>query len=455
MSAHPNAQPALKIMAAQAVAFTLIALLYFVWPIGHTIALRFVLLGTTLLYFGLLVRGKRGDFRGNRQITLLVSMYLVLSAWIVINAIIISPEPAWALGEIQGQWLNAALSLVAGILVGVTTQRRVISAQGAVMAILAALAVHTIYLDAPSLYAWFSKGELLRRSAGLTEGPDKSSYLTTAFLGFLFSEAYYRSARKSRFLPVNHGVLGGMIALGLFGFYLEEIRNGLLPLALVLASFLALYIGDRKDPVKSHRLGRNAVLFACLTGAFVLFIVKTDPRWQNVVDSAKLAWQTQDNSAWLNNEPARQQKLLPSGRPIEVSTYLRTVMLKEGLQIVAAHPLGVGYGRNAFGHALKAKYGQGTGHSHSGLLDLAIGVGIPGAVLWLGLLGYAAYVGAVTFLRRNSYPGLALLAMVITFGVRMIFDSVIRDHMLQQFMFTAALLIALALPTHTSDGKSA
>ena len=455
MALDHSVQSRFESVTIPSIGFALIAALYFVWPIPNTITLRFVLLGATLLYFGLLVRGRCGDFRGNRQITLLATVYLVLSAWIVMNAVLISPEPAWALGEIQGQWLNAALSLVAGILISAAVQRRVISAPGAIMAILAALAVHTLYLDASSLHAGFTKGALLRRSEGLTEGPDKSNYLTIAFLGLLFSEAYYRSVRQSRFVPVNRWLLGGMIALGLFAFYLEEIRNGVVPIVLVLVSFLVLYIIDRKDKIKSGRLVRNVVLLTCLAGAFGLFIVKTDPRWQNVVASAKLAWQTQDNSAWLNDDPAHQQKWLPTGHPVESSTYLRTVMLKEGLQIVAAHPLGVGYGRNAFGHALKAKYGQGTGHSHSGLLDLAIGVGIPGVVLWLALLGYAAYAGAAAFLRRNSYPGLALLVFVITFGVRMIFDSVIRDHMLQQFMFTAALLATLAWPSRALESKPA
>ena len=450
---HPVQTP-FESTALAGIGFALIAALYFVSPIPHTITLRFVLLGVTLLYFGLLVRGRRGNFQGTRQITLLVTLYLALSAWIVMNALLISPEPAWALGEIQGQWGNAALSLVAGVLIGAAVQRRVISASGAVMAILIALAVHTLYLDASSLHAWLTKGVLLRRSEGLTEGPDKSNYLTIAFLGFLFSEIYYRGVRQSRFIPVNRWLLGGMIVLGLFAFYLEEIRNGLAPIILVLVSFLALYIIDRKDKIKSGRLMRNVVLLACLAGAFGLFIVKSDPRWQNVAASAKLAWQTQDNSAWLNDDPAHQQKWLPDGHRVEASTYLRTVMLKEGLQIVAAHPFGVGYGRNAFGHALKAKYGQGSGHSHSGLLDLAIGVGIPGVVLWLALLGYAAYAGAAAFLRHNSYPGLALLVLVITFGVRMIFDSVIRDHMLQQFMFTAALLATLALP-RALEGKPA
>ena len=454
MALNHLVQTPFKFVALPGSGFALIGTLYFVWPIPHTITLRFVLLGATLLYFGLLVRGC-DNFRGNRQITVLVALYLALSAWIVINALLISPEPAWAWGEIQGQWGNAALSLVAGVLVSLAVQRRMMSAPGAVMAILAALAVHTLYLDASSLHAWFTKGELLRRAEGLTEGPDKSNYLTIAFLGFLFSEVYYRGVRRSRFVPVNRWVLGGAIALGLFAFYLEEIRNGLVPIALVLVSLLALYILDRRDQIKPGRLVRNVVLLACLAGAFGLFIVKSDPRWKNVEASAKLAWQTQDNSAWLNADSAHQQKWLPDGHRVEASTYLRTVMLKEGLQIVAAHPLGVGYGRNAYGHALEAKYGQGSGHSHSGLLDLAIGAGLPGMVLWLALLGYAAYVGAAAFLRRNSYPGLALLVLVITFGVRMVFDSVIRDHMLQQFLFTAALLATLALPSRIAQSKPA
>jgi O-antigen ligase len=204
-----------------------------------------------------------------------------------------------------------------------------------------------------------------------------------------------------------------------------------------------------------RRVLRNALIFIMAASVFGFFIVKTDPRWNNVMTSATVAWNTKDNSAWLNDRPNQQIQVLPNGQPVEGSAYLRTVMLKEGLLIVKEHPFGVGYGRNAFGHALKAKYGEGSGHSHSGLLDIAISIGIPGLLLWLALLICTLRLAWKASVQNHTFPATALLLLTLNYGIRGIFDSVIRDHMLEQFMFTAGALLLMTLLSRETARESA
>ena len=84
---------------------------------------------------------------------------------------------------------------------------------------------------------------------------------------------------------------------------------------------------------------------------------------------------------------------------MDASAYMRIAWFKEALVFIGEHPLGIGYGRNAFGHGIKIKYGKRVGHSHSGILDLTIGTGIPGALLWLGFLLSLVYLA---FRRFNT-----------------------------------------------------
>ena len=160
---------------------------------------------------------------------------------------------------------------------------------------------------------------------------------------------------------------------------------------------------------------------------------------RKTLDTVPIALDTSTHKTWL--DPHRYPlPTLPNGDPIDESAYMRIAWLKEGVSMVVQDPLGRGFGRNAFGHGLVEKYGEGKGHSHSGLLDLAIGVGVPGTILWLGFLA-SLLVLASRALRDDANPyAILLLLLIVDFGTRMLVDGIIRDHMVQMFLFLAGLL---------------
>lgn len=444
-------------------------LLFVVWPIPHTISLRDLLLLLVVATFGYLVWHARpaGWWRG---LAWPLGFYIALTLWIVIVALFISPETAWSLGEIRGQWLKGALALIAGGLAAHVLARTDWLPRGLTV-IFCILFLHTLYVDAVAtrglVEAWVDPegrlGSLVRRvgiapgsadygyltllrhewaTVMLTEGPDKSNLLSNLLLYFLLAELLHRLTVRRRWLPVGNAALAVMFAVALYSIHVERVRNGFFEVSMVVLLFGALWL------VRLRRhLGRGGLAFAL--GVLLLLPVAvgyasfaTDARWQTFWQTVPVALDTQRHTAWLDlNSPL---PVLPSGEPVNRSNYMRIARLKGGAELALEHPLGVGYGRNAFGHIVKRKYGVAASHSHSGLIDMVLGVGVPGALLWCAFLLSVGVVAARRYVHSHDLPSTLLLFVVTGYGVRMVLDSIVRDHMLQMFLFLAAFLAVAA-----------
>jgi O-antigen ligase len=86
-------------------------------------------------------------------------------------------------------------------------------------------------------------------------------------------------------------------------------------------------------------------------------------------------------------------------------------------------------------------------------LDLAIGIGIPGALLWLGFLVSVAAVAGRALRGERRGPALLLLLLLVDFAIRMLLDSNWRDHMLQMFMFCVGLLLVFTTTRATDPAR--
>jgi len=419
---------------------TLVALLFFVWPIPRTISLRDMLLVTCVGLFAWLAcrsRDRHVSFPW-RSLRVPFGFYLALSAWIVFVALVISDETVWALGEIKGQWLKATIALVAGGLFGVAIldDQRILRLGLAVIGV--ALLLHVLYVDYEALKPfWPDFDRLFIRVSGLTEGPDKSNYLTNILLCFLFAEFFIRSVFQQRLLPIGNILLGVTTVFTLFAVYAESVRNGVVELVVVLSLFVILAIRE------SGRARRRIIAISAVALVGVaLFLgylnARTDERWRTFVETVPIALDIENNIGWISE--GMPQPRLADGRTVDWSNYSRIARIRAGLSLMWERPLGVGFGRNAFGHAVEKRHGMRTSHSHSGIVDLGVGTGIPGVVLWLAFLGALLRLGYRGLRESRDFPALALLFLTTGYGFRMLVDSTIRDHMLQMFLFLAAFL---------------
>lgn len=426
-----------------------IGLLVFILPIAHTIAIRNIsILFLILILIYLFSRKKINSFRSlfekeTRNIAIILFLF---SFWLYVVAFFISNETSWTLSEIKSQWLTPLIYFLSFAFVSIYLLKEEKDFQkNFYTVIFLMLFIHVLYVDLYAFKYYVDTKSILSRFAGLTEGPDKSNYITNVLLAFLVSEVIYRFRTSKKVLDVNNFLLSLIIVLTLASSIFEGMRNGVVAVVFLTISgiFLSFYNNERYT--KKFKIIISLFILIILTFP-TMYNIKNDKRWNTLISTIPYALDTKDNKFWLNNEKYSIPKF-SNGNDVEVSAYLRFAWGYEGLKLIAENPFGIGFGRNAFAHGLKAKYAdvKNVGHSHSGLIDLTIGTGIPGLILWLSFGLYLMYLSYTIFIKYNSFYALVLFFNVTGFFSRFLVDSNMRDHMFETFMLVAGFSLIFML----------
>lgn len=428
--------------------FVLMGFLFFIWPVPGTISVRDI--SIFLVFFIFLYSYFRPLQLKTKELAPPFVILAVLTIWIISEALFISQETAWSLREITGQWLIPLLVFVTAALAAVSVDERTFFNGRNIMTLLFfILLAHIVYVDLYAIYMFATTSVLPTFVAGLTGGKDKSSYLSHFLLTMLCVEIYFRTRQKKGYLPINNGMLCLALLLTLFSNYLAGVRNGTVEAVLLLFVFILLYFFKSDRSPKKLAVISSVIALLLVFGFASSISPKSEQRhrWKTLLETVPLALDTEHNKAWLNPNKYPYPKM-KNGETVAGSNYERIAWIKEGIVLIAENPLGVGFGRNAFGHAIERKYaaeGAIAGHSHSGLVDFGVGTGVPGLLLWVLFIGCLMLRSVGKFREQESYYGLLLFFIAADFTMRSFVDSIIRDHMLQMFMFLAGLLYVLML----------
>lgn len=429
----------------------LAALFLFILPIPGTIALRhslFVILlglGAALLFWPL---RRLSLQRGERHYLLWLA---VLTGWIYAQAGWISDETAWSLREIASQWVPALCAASLGVGLVWVARRSGISRErffGWLMLLMLAQTVFSLLVTVPDFMA---NGAFPQGKTRLTAGKLEISYWNNLLMAFLAVDALARGVLKQRLSFLPAGVLAAGMALVFASNVLFGARNGVIGSVLLLLSLLALMLVHLRHRLSIARLAGVSLGLLFAVAALGWASVKLDPRWQTFGETARVAWDIDATDAWYR--PGSTMPLLPSGQPAEESAYLRIAWIRGGLAMIHDYPQGVGYGRNAFAHALRKTRDTRVGHAHSGIIDWTIGVGVPGLLLWLGFIGTLAWQGVRRYFVDHDAGGLVLFFVVSGFFGRMFLDSINRDHLLIVFFLLVGVLVASANPSRTESAR--
>lgn len=422
--------------------------LLFVWSLPGTIALRLfiivVLLGLAVWKCRQPGLGIGETLRTHRK---LFFTYGVLTVWIVVGALLFADDTAAVLKEFWGQWIRSGITGLIGFLVAALVVRRLPHRGGPLLAtaLTLTLALQVGLHDLDTLWRWWDEGKLPFQEARITQNRTGLSFVTNLLMALLSAEAMSRLLFHRRYMPIQTAVLLLLVACCFFATYTLGTRHGTIGfLVLLISCTIVALIAKRREINLALLVGTAAVVLAGI-GAFGWLSVKSDPRWLTFTETVPIALDTEHHQEWKNPEPV--YPALADGSPAEGSAYRRIAWAKEAVLAIGRDPLGVGYGRNAFGEAMIRVYPDyaSTKHCHSGILNFTIGVGIPGLLLWLGFLGILAVNGWRSFFRDENPAGLLLLFVVSGFFMRSIVDGNFQDHMFEQFMFLAMLFNALAL----------
>jgi len=420
------------------------ATLLFLWSVPDVIGARNALLAL-LLVFAVLLKPDFSQVAATLRQRSIAIPLLALTAWIALHCAVFAWNPGRAWHE-AAQWFKAVPIFVLGVALGQSPGWRKQTGRVSawcgitVIAYLVYLTFQVIYkpwdLPAPA-------GQILLQTTRIGSR-DLASYLGTALVALQLADLVAHSAR-------GRGLLNGPVwlrALGLVAATALTVatmtRNALPILMLLGAVAAAAFVATRPRQTRLRAIALVGVA-ALLLASGVAINVKSDERWARFASSVAIGLDIEHQKAWL----AQEQTPLPlnaQGLPVDDSAYMRTAWMKGLLTEIARHPLGVGYDRNAFGNALRADYGKWvtTGHGHAGMLDFTVGVGIPGGLLLLAFFVALAAAGVRRWRDDRDAAGLALLLFVLSYASRAFIDGIVRDHMLEQFMLIAGLLLALA-----------
>ena len=423
----------------------LLAGLIFVWPIEHTIALRYVLGGLFLVTTVLWAwphRYELSTWLQSRPVSLACLFLASLTLWFVAQGLWITPEAHWVWQELRGQWIKDLSFWVLGLIMGVGCLHQNFSVGRMwLFAMLFGLAGIVLWNVFACLWLWLSTNQIpLMHSVTGARATD--SYVNNMLLAFLVGDLLARD-HAQKFLPWGRAVSIALVVFCVINTAFIGARNGWIGLGmLTFSGVIVHYINGWQKVGKKALIFLPVLLVLLAAGAWTSW--KTDPRWNSLKETLPVAWDIDTNKAWLNVEKY-PYPTLPNGQVADASNYERPAWIHAGLRLIANRPLGAGFSRHAFGHELARVYPEsdpGTGgHSHSGMIDFAVAAGIPGVVLWMSFILTLIAFGGIAYFRYGEVAGLVLVFLTSGFFGRSFLDSSMRDHMLEQFLFVTAFLL--------------
>lgn len=418
---------------------SIVFLLFFILTIPHTIAIRnglFYLLCISLLILTWNSRKIIINSFINLGMKKIFIILIVLTCYILLHSLVISHETSWSLDEFRGQWLTPILYFLVGtFLAFYILNSKVTSKELFLTVIFYSLFIHIIYVDLVALDRFLETKNLITRYGGLTGSPVLANYLTNILLAFIISELVYRKRTKKTVLNIPTSLLLIYFTLTLFSSIVESMRNG--SVAIVFLSIMGiffLFYNEKKYSMKLKILVSSIIIIILILP--ITFNIKKDARWNTLIQTIPIALDTKNNKYWLNRSYGLPT--FPDGTEVSGSNYERVAWAYEGSKIIFENPLGIGFGRNAFGHALEMKYGKDAQrgyHSHSSIIDLTIGIGLIGLLLWSFFIILVIKNAVKLFKTEINFFAMLTFFLTTGFFTRSLVDSNMRDHMFLQFMF--------------------
>jgi hypothetical protein len=404
-----------------------LAAVVFVFPIPHTIALRNLLL---LVGIAALLWTGRKSLPGADPWLKPVAWWLSgLTAWIAFHSISIAPEPTVALDQFRANWV---VPLLLGAIS--TWAARQLPKEIAARSVVMALAAHMVWLLGWQIAGWLATGA---RPFNVTPfgSYDYQGTLNSFLLALLLADRLVSTIDRYSPLALTPRLAWALLLLSLVSDLALRSRNStIVSLALIVAASLVML------NVRS-RNWRSAVAATGMMALLALGAYSLDSRWQNLRESAAVGWSS-DSTYWMTLDPTTRPGTT-SGAVLEESAYTRAAWARQSLNFIAEHPLGIGFGHDAFGRAVAMKYQHpGLGSSHNGWLDFALGTGLVGLGLLLSTAVVTMRAGWREFRGRNNGQALLLAFFVGGYTLRCLLDGHLSGWRLGLFAFIVGVLVA-------------
>ena len=225
-------------------------------------------------------------------------------------------------------------------------------------------------------------------------------------------------------------------------FYGQNIKNGFAYEALLFILFLLMIVKATKrkwTPIKA------GILVIILIG--VGFVghrhIQQNDSWATFATDAKIAAQLDCYQEWkFNGEKGYPINEL--GKTVSITNYDRIAWGLVGMSLFQENLWGYGLIENSFGPLVNKKWPESSvhlSHAHSGWLDLALGLGLPGIVLVLTALALALKLTANVTTPWNSLGRWVLLSTLLLWCTTEVSNNGNFDPLLFWIILTASLAL--------------
>lgn len=156
---------------------------------------------------------------------------------------------------------------------------------------------------------------------------------------------------------------------------------------------------------------------AVIIGFFVYQHVQKNESWKTLVADAKIAIQKEKYDHWKWGGE-KGFPLNEFGKTVSATNYERVAWAIEATQLIRDNPAGYGLVELSFRKLMNTTYpevvnvGQNLSHSHSGWLDIILGLGILGGCLIVGPMLYLIWSYRKA---KENFPTLFLWSLIALF----------------------------------------
>lgn len=402
-------------------------------------ALRTLLLLVGIVHLAFLIRrGRQPVWPSSRS----EAMWLMLlTVWLAAQSALLSANPGDSLKELGGEWMKFLFMIGAGILLVACGNPSKDRAGWPAVGLFFGFFLHVVSTLGYQVWTWVKNGSPALGDSFLGNYGYVSPFVTGA-LAFLLAEAVVRLDGR-RWMEFSNGALICMLAATLIAQTMLTAKASLL-----IAVLLFAVAAGAAVTVRGAR--RWAVLIVLGGMVTVVASLGVSDRWSGALGALSAAATTPPTDF---RSLGQVNSSMPPPKS-DGSIYERAVWAKIGLDGIGRHPLGLGYGSNAFGRYVAERGGPpGAVSSHSGWIDFALANGIPGLLLLLVLVLAVMWRGWCGFRAGNPAGLVAVLAMLNFFG-RSVIDGNLAGSRLTGFAFVAAALWALTARSRTEIDDS-
>ena len=381
------------------------AVLYALWnyPLTNFVSDTCMVIGALLSIYILYLN--RSFFKTQHAIPFWLLMALLV--WIVLHLLFFANNFPLQLRELTSIWKRVAIAILFALGFGMALSSTQVKKgywalfyMGMTMPALIFLAKYWLNLSAPQ-YGWVVPEYL--RLYGSRESPFymyKTDYVVFCLPALAISLAQLkRNLDQDRIWTIANlmYLLALLAVLTTFNLMMGGIKNGIAYSAILIAVFIVSVLNTQINKVLSSgsKGARFKVwLFKLLMILLVLSIsapifkyhLDKNPSWVTLWADSKVAVQVDQNDSW-KYWGAKGYPLNEYGTPVSGTNYERLAWGIIGLRLLQENPLGYGIVENSFEYLTKKKWPDSLlRQSHSGWLDLALGIGIPGILLVLSAL---------------------------------------------------------------------